>query len=88
MADAPAIRVPDVLPRLLALLAAFSGHDRSTIAYTSTLVGDLGLDSLDLVQVQQALEAEFGMEFPDDEMQRLVTVANLDSWIINQLPTP
>jgi len=38
------------------------------ISVTATLADDLGADSLDLVEIVMALEEEFNIEIPDEEV--------------------
>lgn len=37
---------------------------------------DLGADSLDTVELIMALEEEFGVEIPDEEAEKILTVGN------------
>ena len=39
-------------------------------------LGDLGLDSLDIVEVVMELEEEFEVTIPDDEAEKIKTVAD------------
>ena len=41
------------------------------------IVDDLGADSLDVVELLSQLEDEFGIVIPDDEVEKLVTVADV-----------
>ena len=41
------------------------------------IVDDLGADSLDVVELLSQLEDEFGIIIPDDEVETLVTVADV-----------
>ncbi len=41
------------------------------------IVDDLGADSLDVVELLSQLEDEFGIIIPDDEVEDLVTVADV-----------
>jgi len=41
---------------------------------TATFTSDLGLDSLDAVEVVMAIEEEFGIEIPDAEADEITTV--------------
>ncbi len=42
---------------------------------------DLGADSLDVVELVMALEEEFGIEIPDDDVTNLKTVQNAVDYI-------
>lgn len=50
------------------------GAKVSDIHRDTSIVGDLGADSLDEVDVIIALEDEFGIEISDDEVQVISTV--------------
>ena len=41
------------------------------------IVDDLGADSLDVVELLSQLEDEYGITIPDDEVETLVTVADV-----------
>lgn len=41
------------------------------------IVDDLGADSLDVVELLSRLEDEYGIEMPDEEVENLVTVADV-----------
>ncbi len=43
---------------------------------TSSFGGDLGLDSLDAVEVVMAFEEEFSVEIPDAEADKIASVAD------------
>jgi len=44
-------------------------------------IEDLGADSLDTVELVMALEEEFGKEIPDEEAEKLTTVAGVIEYI-------
>ena len=50
----------DVAARVQAVLAQFEKVEASAVSATAHFVNDLGLDSLDAVEVVMALEDEFG----------------------------
>lgn len=47
----------------------------------SSFSGDLGLDSLDAVEVVMALEEEFSVEIPDAEADKITSVAEAVSYL-------
>lgn len=59
------------------------GIDSEEISMDSSFIDDLGADSLDVVELIMALEAEFDMEIPDEEAERISTVADVVDYIKN-----
>ena len=47
----------------------------------SKFVEDLGADSLDVVELVMALEEKFDIEIPDDEAEKIQTVADVVTYI-------
>lgn len=47
-------------------------------------MNDLGLDSLDHVEVIMAMEDEFGFEIPDMDAERLVTPAAIARYVADK----
>ena len=45
------------------------------------IIEDLGADSLDVVELVMALEEKFGIEIPDSESEKLVTIGDVVSYI-------
>ena len=44
---------------------------------------DLGLDSLDVVELVMALEEEFGVEIPDAEADKISSVSEAVNYVIS-----
>jgi acyl carrier protein len=44
-------------------------------------VEDLGADSLDVVELVMALEEKFDIEIPDDEAEKIQTVADVVAYV-------
>ncbi len=42
---------------------------------------DLGIDSLDAIEVMIDIEDAFGIEFPDDAMERIFTIGDLAGFV-------
>lgn len=57
------------------------GVDVAEITDESSLVDDLGADSLDLVELIMSLEEGFDIEVPDDDAEKLVTVKDAIEYI-------
>lgn len=47
----------------------------------SKIVDDLGADSLDMIEMLMALEEEFKISVPDDEAEKLKTIADIAAFI-------
>ena len=55
--------------------------DEGVIAPESSIIDDLGADSLDIVDMVMSLEEEFDIEIPDDEIETMKTVGDLVKFI-------
>jgi len=55
--------------------------DEDEISLDSTFINDLGADSLDIVELIMALEEEFGLEIPDEDAEKINTVADVVEYI-------
>jgi acyl carrier protein len=57
------------------------GVDVDEVTPEASFVDDLGADSLDTVELVMALEEEFGIEIPDEEAEKISTVADAIKYI-------
>ena len=57
------------------------GVEPDEVAIESTFIGDLGADSLDIVELIMAFEEEFGIEIPDEAAEKIKTVQDVVSYI-------
>ena len=53
----------------------------TAVTEEASFIDDLGADSLDLVELIMALEEEFGIEIPDTDAEKVVTVGDVVSYI-------
>ena len=71
-----------IFNKLKALIAEQLGVDEDTITLEATFVEDLGVDSLDLVELSMALEDEFGIEeMSEEDMANIKTVGDLVEYL-------
>ena len=63
-----------------ALVEQFSVNEDEITPDTS-LLEDLGADSLDLVELIMAMEQEFDIEIPDEDVEQLKTVGDAVNYI-------
>ena len=57
------------------------GIDEDKVTPASTLVNDLGADSLDVVELIMAFSDEFGIDIPDDAAEGINTVGDVVSYL-------
>ena len=57
------------------------GVEDSAITKEAHFVDDLGADSLDTVELIMEFEEEFGIEIPDEDAEKITTVANALEYI-------
>jgi len=57
------------------------GVDESKITENSSFVDDLGLDSLDVVDLVMAFEEEFCIEISDEDAEKMKTVGDVIKYL-------
>ncbi|KAJ9108161.1 hypothetical protein QFC20_003522 [Naganishia adeliensis] len=70
-----------ITSRVLEVLKGFEKVDGGKLTPTATFTKDLGLDSLDAVEVVMAIEEEFAVEIPDEEADQITSVAQAIEYI-------
>ena len=55
--------------------------DMDTITEEASFKEDLGVDSLDLFELVMALEEEFGVEIPTEDLETLTTVGAVAKYV-------
>jgi len=77
---------PDYLPRgvietrILSVVKAFEKVDASKVS-NNVAFTDLGLDSLDSVELVMAIEEEFAIQIKDEEAEKLETTADAIAYL-------
>ena len=64
------------LEKLREIIGDVLNIDPDTITADTTFVDDLGADSLDLYQIILGVEDAFDIEIPQEEAEKIVTVAD------------
>ena len=62
--------------KLQKIIAEVLNLSEEEIRPDSTFVDDLGADSLDVFQIIMGLEEEFDIEIPNEQAEKIVTVAD------------
>ncbi|WRF13766.1 acyl carrier protein [Helicobacter pylori] len=68
-----------------AVIANQLNIDASQVTPEAKFVKDLGVDSLDIVELIMALEERFGIEIPDEQAEKIVNVGDVMRYIEKQL---
>lgn len=71
----------EVSSRVLDVVKNFQNVDPAKVTPTSHFINDLGLDSLDTVEMVMAFEDEFAVEIPDAEAEKIHTVEQAVTYI-------
>ena len=70
-----------VFEKVKAILSEQFDVEEDSITAETTLADDLGADSLDVVDLLMAIEDEFEVEIPDEEVENIKTVGTLVEYI-------
>jgi acyl carrier protein len=74
-----------VAPRIHQALADYLKRDVATIDPQQSLRDDLGLDSMATIELLFRIEEAFDMQIPDEDLQKLGTVADVTGYIEGRL---
>ncbi|HEY5599769.1 MAG TPA: acyl carrier protein [Candidatus Manganitrophaceae bacterium] len=67
--------------RVKKIIAEQLGLEEEDVTLEASFVEDLGADSLDTVELVMAFEEEFGIEIPDEDAEKILTVQNAIDYI-------
>lgn len=70
-----------MLERIKEITAEALGADISTLTAETSFKEDLGADSLDLFELVMALEEEYDMEIPSEDLENIATIADVEAYI-------
>lgn len=73
-----------MLDKLTNIIREYTGDNNITINENTVLISDLGLSSLDLVNLVCTVEDEFDVEIPDRAIKDFKTVGDVMNFIENQ----
>ena len=75
----------DLVSKIKETLAKQLNTTPDKITLSSELTEDLGMDSLDSIEIVMALEEEFGIEIPDEDTERLKKVGDILTYLQKRL---
>jgi len=70
-----------MLEKISELIAEQLGIDASEVSADSKFDEDLNADSLDLFELVMAIEEEYGVEIPSEDLEKLSTVQDVIDYI-------
>ncbi len=70
-----------MLEKMKELIADQLSVDADSITESSSFKDDLGADSLDLFELVMALEDEYSVEIPAEDLQNLLTVGEVMNYL-------
>ena len=63
------------------IIAEQLGLSEEELTDESSLIDDLGADSLDIVELVMAMEEEYEMEIPDEDAEKIVTIKDVIDYV-------
>ncbi len=71
----------NIKEKVINILSERLSIDKTEIGLDSHLMDDLGVDSLDLVELVMAIEETYNIEIPDDDVEKLYTPRKIIDYI-------
>ncbi|XP_015435858.1 PREDICTED: acyl carrier protein, mitochondrial isoform X2 [Dufourea novaeangliae] len=80
----PPLTIDYIRQRVLLVLNLYDKIDPKKLQVDSHFINDLGLDSLDHVEIIMAVEDEFGFEIPDIDAERLLRPTDIVRYVADR----
>ncbi|HCL31893.1 MAG TPA: acyl carrier protein [Candidatus Latescibacteria bacterium] len=73
--------MPSIEERVRDLIVEQLGVNADQVTKEASFVDDLGADSLDTVELVMAFEEEFGLDIPDEDAEKMVSVTDVTKYL-------
>ncbi|XP_078691115.1 acyl carrier protein, mitochondrial-like [Branchiostoma floridae x Branchiostoma belcheri] len=83
-ADLPELTIKQIKERVLLVLNLYDKINPEKLNLEAHFMNDLGLDSLDQVEIVMAMEDEFGFEIPDSDAEKLMKPQDICDYIADR----
>ena len=70
-----------MVEKIIEMTAEALGVEESNITQNSSFQEDLGADSLDLFELVMALEEEYGVEIPTEDLEQIATIGDVVKYL-------
>lgn len=70
-----------MLERMKEIIAEAVGIETDNITEATSFKGDLEIDSLDLFELVMALEEEYNVEIPSEDLEQITTVGEIMKYL-------
>lgn len=70
-----------MLQKIIEITAETLGAEAESITENTSFTEDLHADSLDLFELAMALEEEFSVEIPSEDLEKITTVADAMNYL-------
>ena len=71
----------EILEKVTEVIVDQLNVERDDVTEEASFIDELGADSLDLVELVMALEAEFGISIPDEDVESIKTVGDAVAYV-------
>ena len=73
-----------MLEKIKEIVADSLGADVESLTAETSFKEDLGADSVDLFEMVMALEEEFDVEIPTEDLENIKTIGEVESYLQNR----
>ncbi len=71
----------EILEKVTEVIVDQLNVERDDVTEEASFIDDLGADSLDLVELVMALESEFGISIPDEDVESIKSVGDAVAYV-------